>query len=234
MGYDVFLSYVRGDQEFADDLVSSLTKRNIRCWIDHKDLPLGLTWDDEIFKAITENPGLLMLVLLSEKTLLSKEVAREVRLADDNNVHIIPVRIKDVKLTGALAFRLNGKHRIDAFGIGIDSIAERISDVVKKNNIREEHKQGGKNEVLEPNINKYQPLREYLEKTPPDNRELTLSFKQIEEIINSPLPNASYRHTAWWANDVSGIHPNANAWLAAGWKRSKLNLDEKYVVFIRV
>ncbi|MBF0537164.1 MAG: toll/interleukin-1 receptor domain-containing protein [Nitrospirae bacterium] len=226
MGYDVFISYNNKDRTFADNLVSSLAKRNIRCWIDHYDLPPGSSWGDEIFNAITENYGLLMVVILSGKTLQSKQVTREVGLADNNDIYIVPVRIEDVELKGALALYLNGKHRIDAFDIGIDMTAEQICTVVKERVIN----------PPEPPITttQYQPLREFLEKTPIHIKELTLSFERIEQIIERSLPKSSYKHTAWWSNGTATAHSHAKAWLDAGWKRSRLNLVEKYVIFTRV
>ncbi|KJU83195.1 protein containing DUF1566 [Candidatus Magnetobacterium bavaricum] len=132
MGYDVFISYDSRDLTFADKLVSRLESRGYKCWIDRGEIVAGKEFDEEIFTAITENPGLLLVVLLSEKTLQSKYVKDEIRLAYDNNLHIIPVFIEDIKLTGAYALRLNGRHRIDAFNLDIDTVADKICVAVKQ------------------------------------------------------------------------------------------------------
>ncbi|MBF0590672.1 MAG: DUF1566 domain-containing protein [Nitrospirae bacterium] len=131
MGYDVFISYNREDRGFADKLVSELENIGIGCWIDRGEIVAGLNWREEVSKTITENPKLLMVVLLSKETLQSKRVAEEVGLADDNDLYMIPVFIENVKLKGALALPLNSKHRIEAFNPDID-VANEICVAFKK------------------------------------------------------------------------------------------------------
>lgn len=135
--YDVFISYDRQDQAFADKLVGSLEDGGMRCWIDYRDLPLGSNWADEIVSTIQENPQLLMVVLLSASTLKSKQVEREIAVADDRNVHIIPVLIEKIELTGSYALYLTGKTWINAFEFGIDSVAEKIHVAVKNPDYRD-------------------------------------------------------------------------------------------------
>ncbi|KJU86495.1 protein containing DUF1566 [Candidatus Magnetobacterium bavaricum] len=132
MGYDVFISHDSADLSDANTLVSSLEGRGIRCWIDHRDLPLGSNWANEIFKTMTENPELLVVVLISANTLQSKYVEKEIAVADANNVSVIPVRLKDIKLMGALATHLSNKTWINAFEVGIDTVVEKISVEVNK------------------------------------------------------------------------------------------------------
>ncbi|MBF0537546.1 MAG: DUF1566 domain-containing protein [Nitrospirae bacterium] len=131
MGYDVFISYDSRDLTFADKLVSSLKSRGIERWLDREKIVAGEEFDEEIFKAITGNPKLCMVVVLSEKTLQSKYVKRELILADTKNLHIIPVLIEDIELTGVFAIRLAGKHNIEAFNPDID-VAEKICIALKK------------------------------------------------------------------------------------------------------
>ncbi|KJU81737.1 protein containing DUF1566 [Candidatus Magnetobacterium bavaricum] len=132
MGYDVFISHDSADRSDANKLVNSLEGRGIRCWIDHRDLPPGSSWADEIFKTITENPELLVVVLISANTLQSRYVEKEITVADANNVSVIPVRLKDIKLTGALATLLSTNTWINAFEVGIDTVIEKISVEVNK------------------------------------------------------------------------------------------------------
>ncbi|MBF0607862.1 MAG: DUF1566 domain-containing protein [Magnetococcales bacterium] len=132
MGYDVFISHDSADRSDANKLVSSLEGRGIRCWIDTRDLPLGSSWANEIFKTITENPELLVVVLISANTLQSRYVEKEIAVADANNVSVIPVRLKDIKLMGALATHLSTNTWINAFEVGIGTVVEKISVEVNK------------------------------------------------------------------------------------------------------
>ena len=46
------------------------------------------------------------------------------------------------------------------------------------------------------------------------------------------MPPSARTYAHWWANDPTGNHTQAQAWLAAGRKVSKLDLIEQRVMFI--
>jgi hypothetical protein len=65
-------------------------------------------------------------------------------------------------------------------------------------------------------MSKYAPLREYLKRQ--KLSEVVLTFEEIEDIINAPLPeNAGTPQ--WWANIVNPEHGRVQreAWRAAGY-----------------
>ncbi len=74
---------------------------------------------------------------------------------------------------------------------------------------------------------KYQPLLEYLRCG--NQREVTLSFAQIELVINDNLPESARRSKAWWSNRTTG-GLQASAWMEAGY-RAKVNLSAETVTF---
>lgn len=78
---------------------------------------------------------------------------------------------------------------------------------------------------------KYDPLFVFLTNSDEEVRSFTLSFIQIEQILNNKLPEAATKHSAWWAND-SGNHVQAKYWLKAGWKTSNVKLN-KSITFSR-
>ena len=57
------------------------------------------------------------------------------------------------------------------------------------------------------------------------------TFEDIEEILGSALPPSARRHSAWWSNTKS--HSQALAWIAAGWKKSSIDMKGEMVVFER-
>jgi hypothetical protein len=81
---------------------------------------------------------------------------------------------------------------------------------------------------------KYNPLKNYLRDLPANQKELTLSFEQIEQIINSKLPPSAYRYQAWWANEKEGNHVNARAWINAGWKIEHVDFNRKQARLVRI
>lgn len=78
---------------------------------------------------------------------------------------------------------------------------------------------------------KYQPLGDYL-KGRPENA-VRLTFAKIEDILGCPLPGSAFTYAQWWANDRTGNHTQAQAWLAAGRKVVQLDLIGMRVTFIR-
>ena len=81
---------------------------------------------------------------------------------------------------------------------------------------------------------KYTPLEQYLRDIPENQKEVTLSFEQIEGIIHARLPSSAYEYWAWWANEKEGNHVNARAWANAGWKVQSVDFDRKQARLVRV
>ena len=80
---------------------------------------------------------------------------------------------------------------------------------------------------------KYTPLENYLRDLPANQKEVALSFEQIERIINAKLPPSAYEYQAWWANEKEGNHVNARAWANAGWKVESVDFNRKQVRLVR-
>ena len=81
---------------------------------------------------------------------------------------------------------------------------------------------------------KYTPLETYLRDLPANQEEVTLSFEQIEGILNDKLPHSAYEYWAWWANEKEGNHVNARAWANAGWKVESVDFNRKQARLVRV
>jgi hypothetical protein len=81
---------------------------------------------------------------------------------------------------------------------------------------------------------KYTPLEHYLRDLPLNQKEATLSFEQIEKIINAKLPPSAYGFQQWWENEKEGNHVNARAWANAGWKVEIVDFNRIQVNLVRV
>ena len=63
---------------------------------------------------------------------------------------------------------------------------------------------------------KYEPLELHLMALPAATSELTLTFKQIDDILGAPLPRSAYVHREWWSNQTDvDARPQARAWTKA-------------------
>ena len=80
---------------------------------------------------------------------------------------------------------------------------------------------------------KYAPLEKYLRGLSSGEAEVTLSFEQIERILNDRLPPSAHEHRAWWGNQKKGTHVESIAWMDAGWMVDTVDLKEKWVKFVR-
>ena len=80
---------------------------------------------------------------------------------------------------------------------------------------------------------KYMPLENYLRDLPASQQEITLGFGQIEEILNTKLPDSAYEDQRWWEHETEGNHRNARSWSNAGWRVESLDVHAKWVKFVR-
>ena len=80
---------------------------------------------------------------------------------------------------------------------------------------------------------KYSALEHYLRDLPESQSDVTLRFEAIERILNSTLPASAYEDRRWWDHETEGNHVNKRAWANAGWKIAGLDVNKKWVKFIR-
>lgn len=80
---------------------------------------------------------------------------------------------------------------------------------------------------------KYMPLESYMRDLPASQREVTLGFEQIEQILNNKLPSSAYEDQRWWEHETEGNHINKRAWANAGWNVESLDVNAKWVKFVR-
>ncbi|HLV13444.1 MAG TPA: hypothetical protein VKY42_13430 [Trueperaceae bacterium] len=78
---------------------------------------------------------------------------------------------------------------------------------------------------------RYAPLHEHLKGLPKDRKTYELSFDEIATILGDKLPQSAYDHRAWWANTES--HSQALAWISAGWKVDRVDLEQQLIHLVR-
>ena len=119
MAHDVFVSYSSKDKPVADAVVAGLENKGIRCWVAPRDIAPGSSWGDAIITAIEGSR--FMVIILSGNSNLSSQVVREVERAVASDVILIPFRIENIDLTGAMAHFLTKEHWLDAFPPPLES-----------------------------------------------------------------------------------------------------------------
>ena len=75
---------------------------------------------------------------------------------------------------------------------------------------------------------KYYPLFERLQSC--DHDQITLSWAEIEHLIEQPLPTSA-GDRAWWSNRDSASATQAKAWIQAGYHVENVDFDLRTVTF---
>lgn len=78
---------------------------------------------------------------------------------------------------------------------------------------------------------RYEPLRAFLSSV--SEPVLIMTYDEIEKLLGRKLPNTAYGDSwrQWWANTET--HSQALAWLRAGWRVTRPDLENKRVEFRR-
>jgi hypothetical protein len=79
-------------------------------------------------------------------------------------------------------------------------------------------------------MSKYDPLKSFL--VTRQTQEVPMSFHDIEALIHAPLPPVAFKHRAWWSNNPSNS-VMTRAWLDAGYKTERVDMDGRKLVFRR-
>ncbi len=91
----LFVSHPSTKAETALHIERSLNARGVDCWIAPRDIEPGEQWDIAIRHAIAETDAMLLLFCIDSER--SKQVKRELILADQSNKSIIPMRLERIE-----------------------------------------------------------------------------------------------------------------------------------------
>jgi hypothetical protein len=128
MTYDVFISYAAENKAVADTICVILEDRKIRCWIAPRNILPGEDWMSALTRAVRSSQALV--VVYSSHCNQSGHVLREINLAIQYNVVIIPFRIEDKPLSDSLEYLLGTTHWLDALTPPLEHHIERLSDLI--------------------------------------------------------------------------------------------------------
>jgi flagellar motor protein MotB len=109
----VFISHSSKDRKFARTICTALESRGLSCWIASRDVGPGENFMDAIVRAI--RAAKVMVLVFSENANNSDEIKREVVLAGNAKVTVIPVRVEDVVPGDAFAYQFATRQWIDLF-----------------------------------------------------------------------------------------------------------------------
>jgi formylglycine-generating enzyme required for sulfatase activity len=125
---DLFISHSSADAATAVDIVAEFERKGITCWIAPRDVPLGGTYQVELYNAITQCRA--MLLLFSEAANSSEHVLREVEIAAEARKPIYPLLIDGVTPSGGLKYMLANKQWVERRALG-DRLVATIEQLLR-------------------------------------------------------------------------------------------------------
>ncbi len=130
MPLDAFISYSSKDQTVADMACAKLEEAGIRCWIAHRDEIPGSTWAGGIVKAIEASK--IVVLVLSQHSNLSPQVLKELSVAANHELTVVPFKIDSASPTGEMAYHFQNVHWLDAVTPPVQKHLDRLVDVVQR------------------------------------------------------------------------------------------------------
>jgi hypothetical protein len=110
----IFISYSSKDKKAALTICDAIEARGYSCWISCRDIDPGENFQEAIVKAIRSTP--LVVLVFSANSNNSSEIKKEIALASQNSVTVIPVRVEDVIPSDAFVYEFATRQWIDLFG----------------------------------------------------------------------------------------------------------------------
>ncbi len=128
---DAFISYASEDANLANSFLETLEQRGLKCWIAPRDVPAGTLYADAIVRAI--NGAKLFLLVLSQHSVASSHVSKELERASSKRRKVIVVRTDDAPLTPAYEYFLSESQWIElAAGGGMPAAAAKVLEAAQR------------------------------------------------------------------------------------------------------
>lgn len=128
MGH-IFISYSRQDREIVDRMVESVQGIGIEAWVDREDIKVGNSWRVQIVEAIDTCDAFVF--MLSANSAASKNVHKEVILAQDSGRPIYVVMLEVVRLPAEIRYQLAGLQFINYPLLGFEKSNAQLIDALK-------------------------------------------------------------------------------------------------------
>jgi hypothetical protein len=113
MDKHVFISFASKDRQIATTICDALEHRGIGCWISSRDIQPGANFQIEIVHAI--RAAKVVILVFSGNANNSDEIKKEIVLAGQNHLVVIPVRVEDVTPDDAFAYEFATRQWVDLF-----------------------------------------------------------------------------------------------------------------------
>src|SRR4051812_3898886 len=129
----VFISCSSKDAKVASSICHALEGRGHGCWISSRDVAPGENYQGAIVRAITDAGAMVM--VFSTNANNSEEIKKELALASQSNLIVIPVRAEDVLPSEDFRYELATRQWIDLFDDweqAIETLGRKVDGVIPR------------------------------------------------------------------------------------------------------
>jgi len=203
----IFISYSSKDRAITETICSALENRGINCWMSSRDIGPGENFQESIIRAIRTASA--MVIVFSGNSNNSDEVKKEVALAGQHKLVVVPVRVEDVVPAEAFQYELATRQWIDMFENwehAIERLATQIRTILAGKAAHDAATEGGTAETVQPVVTPVHVAR------PQRSSALPLVFAAVALIA------ASVGGVYWWKTHQ--MAQDNEAWAAAELRNS--------------
>jgi hypothetical protein len=132
MSASIFISYAGADQEAASRLCAALEARGFPCWIASRDVAPGESFQVAIVRAI--RGARLMALVFTEAANHSDEIGKELALASQARLPVVPLRMQTIHPNEAFAYEFATRQWIDFtadWNAGLEQLLGRVALAVE-------------------------------------------------------------------------------------------------------
>ena len=113
MASAIFISYASKDRKIAMSICDALENRGFSCWISNRDVLPGQNYQEAISRAIRS--AKVMVLVFTANANNSDEIKKELSLASQSRLVVIPLRVEDVVPNDAFSYEFATRQWIDFF-----------------------------------------------------------------------------------------------------------------------
>jgi formylglycine-generating enzyme required for sulfatase activity len=131
MATPVFISHSSRDLKPVRALVEALEARGIGCWLSERDIAAGDNYGDSIVDAIEKASAMVLVFSVNADN--SDEIKKEIALASQRRITVVPVRIAEVTPSKMFRYELATRNWIDLFPNreeGLAKLADRLASIL--------------------------------------------------------------------------------------------------------
>jgi hypothetical protein len=123
----VFISHSSQDRRIAMRVCEALERFGLGCWLASRDIGPGDNFQEAIVRAI--RTVRVMVLVFTGNANNSNEIKKEIALASQHQLAVIPLRAEDVMPSDAFLYELSTRQWVDAFD-DWDRAMQRLADQI--------------------------------------------------------------------------------------------------------